>query len=119
MTIVREICSILKRVKKPIVDTAPAFHDFVESELRNHGLYVRREVWTPENCGISGRYDLVVFDECNCAIEIDRRMVRAKSVQKLLSYNGGRIAILRGGKPPHDIVGIDATLWLPALIGGL
>lgn len=115
ISVVQEISAILRRVTTPIADNAKEFHDFVEALLLSHGLDVKREVWTNNGDGIVGRYDLVVYDECNCALELDRRLVKAKSQQKLLGFNGGRIAVLRGNLPPHDLAGIDAIISLPVV----
>lgn len=109
-----EVASVLYLLNGPFPDNAKDCHDAVESHLKRHGFEVYREATVKNGDGIRGRFDLVVVDrDEECAIEIDRRLVRAKSVQKLLGFDGGRIAMVRGNPPPHDIEGIDYTIGLP------
>lgn len=116
--LVHRICEVVNCIPGPLPDDAASCHDAVEAALLADGLRVIREAEVRNGDGISGRFDLLVIaDGERVAIEIDRRMARAKSTQKLLGFDGGRIQILRGSMPPHPIVGIDACISLPVLVG--
>lgn len=112
--LVTRICEVVACIPGPLEDDATACHDAVEAAIKADGLRVFREADVRNGDGVTGRFDLVVrHADAGVAIEIDRRQMRAKSVQKLLGFDGGRIAILRGSEPAHEIDGIDATLSLP------
>lgn len=116
--LVHRICEVIHCISGPLPDDATACHDAVEAALLADGLRVIREAEVRNGDGISGRFDLLVIaDGERVAIEIDRRMARAKSTQKLLGFDGGRIQVLRGSMPPHPIVGIDACISLPVIVG--
>jgi hypothetical protein len=116
--LVQRICEVVHCIPGPLPDDATACHDAVEAALLADGLRVIREAQVRNGDGISGRFDLLVLaDGERVAIEIDRRMARTKSTQKLLGFDGGRIQILRGSMPPHPIVGIDACISLPVALG--
>lgn len=116
--LVHRICEVVACISGPLPDDATACHDAVEAALVADGLRVIREAEVRNGDGVSGRFDLLVmFAGGRVAIEIDRRQARAKSVQKLLGFDGGRIQILRGSMPAHPIEGIDATLSLPVVHG--
>lgn len=117
-TLIWRICEVVACIPGPLPDDATACHDAVEAALKADGLRVIREAEVRNGDGITGRFDLLVmFAGGRVAIEIDRRLARAKSTQKLLGFDGGRIQILRGSMPPHEIPGIDATLSLPVIHG--
>lgn len=115
--LVKDVCAVVSCIQGPLPDDATACHDAVELALRADGLAVVREQQVRNGDGIRGRFDLVVSrGQARVAIEIDRRQSRAKSVQKLLGFDGGRIQILRGSEPPHKIEGIHACLSLPVAV---
>jgi hypothetical protein len=114
--LVHRICEVVNDIEGPLPDEATACHDAVEAALRCEGLEVFREAQVNNGDGITGRFDLLVKDNGQrVAIEIDFRLARAKSTQKLLGFDGGRIQILRGSTPPQPIAGIDACLSLPVV----
>lgn len=116
--LVYRICEVVACISGPLPDDATACHDAVEAALKADGLRVIREADVRNGDGVVGRFDLLVmFAGGRVAIEIDRRQARAKSVQKLLGFDGGKIQILRGSMPAHPIPGIDATLSLPVIHG--
>ena len=115
--LVQRICEVVASITEPLPDEAIACHDAVEAALKADGLRVMREAEVRNHDGVRGRYDLVVLQgDGRAAIEIDRRQARAKSVQKLLGFDGGRVQILRGSMPPHQIEGIDAFISLPVMV---
>ena len=114
LELVHRICGVVSRIQGPLPDNAKACHDAVEIALRGDGLDVIREAQVNNGDGLTGRFDLLVSaNGQRVAIEIDFRLARAKSTQKLLGFDGGRVQILRGSLPPQPIHGIDACLSLP------
>jgi len=113
-SLVQRVCEVVEGIEGPLPDNARACHDAVEDALKAGGLNVIREAEVNNGDGLTGRFDLLVGDGLEwVAIEIDFRLPRAKSTQKLLGFNGGRVQILRGSTPPQRIPGIDACLSLP------
>lgn len=86
------VCEILRGMG-PQPDDANLLHRIAEKAIRLAGLKVEREYAITMPDGSNGRIDLVVED-C-IAIELDRRLPRAKSLKKLLAFNGYRIAVTR------------------------
>jgi hypothetical protein len=116
LALVKRICEVVNDIEGPLPDEATACHDAVEAALRLDGLEVFREAQVNNGDGLTGRFDLLVKDNGQrVAIEIDFRLARAKSTQKLLGFDGGRVQILRGSTPTQPIVGIDACLSLPVV----
>lgn len=94
-------------------DHAAAVHGAAITVLRNYGFDVDHEVYVEGSEGRRGRIDLVVSKwGCSAAIEIDARKPRAKSLEKLRAFNGGRIVALRGVEVAVEIEGIDAVVCI-------
>lgn len=95
---------------------ATALQDEAEAALRGTGMAVLREVIVNDRGdGYRGRIDLVARHEDGscCAVELDNRSVRAKSMRKLRGFHGGRVIGLRAPWPPKArIPGIDAVIGL-------
>jgi hypothetical protein len=107
---------ILRRLP-PQIDNADVLHNAAETWLRQHGLNVTREYMIH----IGSRYgfiDLVITDDggLRVAIELDRRMPRAKSLRKLAAFDGYRIAVTRSDIPLREFeCMVDEVIALPPL----
>lgn len=108
VTVIRGLASV--------PDDAAVLHDRVETALNAAGFRVVREAPASLPNGATGFVDLLAeFDGQRVVLELDARTPRAKSLHKLLSFDGAwRIAVLRGG--PETIAvpnGIDAVVSVP------
>lgn len=116
MGMVQHICEILEHLED-LPDTAAQVHAQVMIALRRDGFSVLPEYPQTFIDSIGnfrrGRIDLVAVMGCDrCAIEIDARKPRRRSLHKLLAFDGYRIVALRGvsGQP---VDGIDAYARIP------
>lgn len=107
--------SIVKvlRALPAMPDHAGAVHATALMALKREGFDVEHEAPVAMPNGRMGRFDLVVRRwGCQAAIEIDARKPRAKSLEKLLLFNGGRIVALRGVAARGSFEGIDTIVSL-------
>lgn len=102
------LCRVLARLA-PQPDTAAQVHVAAAKALRRSGFDVILEYGLDH-----GRIDIVAVaqDGWRCAIEIDARKPRARSLVKLRAFLGAKVVALRGvGALIPD--GIDATVLIP------
>lgn len=92
-------------------DNAPYVHAAVLEAMNGAGLLVLPEYWIKYDDEHTGRIDLVVLDKNQkCAIELDCRRPRSKSLAKLRAFQGGRVLALRGVAGRVEIHDIDAVV---------
>lgn len=89
----------------PQADDAAELHDAAEDALRQAGLDVQREFRINLDDGSYGLIDLVVNNVV--AIELDRRLPRAKSLRKLAAFRGFKVAVVRND---HAAVEFEAMV---------
>ena len=99
-------------------DHAGMVHSVVMQALADAGHRVYAEVPAMIN-GRAGRLDLAFFhNELRewCAIEIDARRPRKRSLEKLRRFVGVRVVMLRGVEGNGEIEGVDGVIALPVRI---
>ncbi len=107
------VCEIL-RAMPPQPDNATELHDAVEVALEIRGVEVQRECPIEMNDGRKGYIDLVA--EGCVAIELDRRLPRAKSLKKLAAFPGYRIAVTRTDDASLEFEAmVDAVVAIPPI----
>jgi hypothetical protein len=101
----------------PLPDEAKSFHDACEASLRKAGFVVFREWEIDLGAGRHGYIDLVVMEEDRgVAIELDRRLPRAKSLKKLSKFDGYRICVTRTANSSREFEGmVDEVIAVPVL----
>lgn len=108
--IVSEIIDLIGGKTWP--DTASAFHANIAYCLKKRGFAVTFEYIVRRPNGRKGRIDLCVAkDGEQVAIELDNRMPRKGSVEKLRLFPGPKMIMLRQGER-MTIEGIDAVVPL-------
>lgn len=111
--IAQKVCDVLKSLG-PQPDDAALLHDEAERALIRAGLNVEREFAIDLDDGRRGFIDLVVGG--SVAIELDRRLPRAKSLKKLSKFNGFKIAVIRSVNDEKDFLDmVDAVIPVPPL----
>lgn len=102
------VCSALETLP-PQPDTAAQVHVAAAEALRRAGFDVVVEFRVDGG----GRIDIVAMrDSWSCAIEIDARRPRARSLLKLRNFVGARVIALRGVTALLP-AGIDAVATIP------
>jgi hypothetical protein len=106
--IVNEIIELIANKTWP--DFAPAFHANIGYCLKKNGFDVSFEFLVRRVNGRRGRIDLVATkaDE-SVAIELDNKMPRIGSLEKLRLFEGSKMVILREGEQ-MNVEGIDAVV---------
>ena len=106
--IVNEIKDLIDGKTWP--DIAPAFHANIAYCLKKHGFVVTFEYCVTLPNGRHGRIDLCVEkDGQRAALELDNRMPRKGSIEKLRLFPGAKMVVLRDGRQ-MSIEGIDAIV---------
>lgn len=110
--LVADVVRALERMR-PVADDASIVHAASIRALRAAGFSVDAEVYVALGEGRGGRFDLVVEKNgARVAIELDARRPRRRSVEKLKSFDGGRVIGLRG-VAGVQYLDIDAVAVIP------
>ena len=102
----------------PGPDNASIFHDWIEAYLKSRGFYVDREYECEKRNGRKGRIDLMVMHAGGqVGIELDWKLPRYRSLDKLRRFTGYRISVLRLGKPWNGDIpyGLEAVVCIPVV----
>ena len=108
--IINEIRELIEGKTWP--DAAPAFHANIAYCLKKRGFAVTFEYCVARSNGRRGRIDLCVEkDGQRAGIELDNRMPRKGSIEKLRLFPGAKMIVLREGEQ-MTVEGIDAIVPL-------
>lgn len=106
-----EAVSVIKRIYPAPDDNAKAFHDAIAEALSSAKFNIQREYRIQSRESGRGRGQIDILAEKYggiVALELDRRVPRAGSMDKLRAIDAFRVVVLRGAAPWPQERDIDA-----------